>query len=178
MGLVRSCDSSSGQAVGLSYSVLPPCASRSRAYSTPLTVPLPSDDCQCGRRLSASRKVHQPFEILGGGRQVELLRHVPKETSAGTRESYPQLQLREQRFDLVPLAPVAGVEIRPYPSQRVSNEGRLKGSHNPFPLPQPPISRLTQRPIPEPIPVRTPNTTAPKRNKSARLRPGRTVAKV
>jgi hypothetical protein len=44
---------------------------------------------------------HQPLQILGGGREVELLRHVPQSSQSHSAKFYLLFELGEQSLDLV-----------------------------------------------------------------------------
>src|SRR5262252_1602182 len=54
--------------------------------------------------LPASYELRQPFQVLSGGRQLKLLRHVPEPSQPEPAQSEPLLKLGKQGLDLVAVA--------------------------------------------------------------------------
>jgi len=71
-----------------------------------------SGRAQDSRGLPARDELHQPFQILRGGRQVKLLRRVPEPSQPHPAQSEPLLELGKQGLDLVALSLRTGVGWR------------------------------------------------------------------
>jgi hypothetical protein len=51
--------------------------------------------------LAVSEEAHEPFQVLGGGRQQELLGDIPRAPQSHAAQAHLLFQFGEQGFDLV-----------------------------------------------------------------------------
>ena len=71
--------------------------------ASPSSRPGPSGGAQGRPWRPLSEELHQPFEVLGCGRQEELFRHVPQPAQPHPAQAQALLELGEQGFDLASL---------------------------------------------------------------------------